>query len=59
MPATPYPLGGGAKFKCDGTALAGISKNICSTVAFVADGVADGSTSNYKTLDMTGIFKLG
>jgi len=59
MPATPYPLVGGAKFKCDGTALAGISKNICSTVAFVADGVADGSTSNYKTLDMTGIVKLG
>jgi len=53
MPATPYPLGGGGKFRCGGTAMVGISKNICSTVGFIADGAADGS------LDMTGIFKLG
>lgn len=59
MPATPYPLGGGGKFKCDGTALAGIAKNVCSKVGFIADGATDGSTSNFKTLDMTGIFKLG
>jgi ABC-type branched-subunit amino acid transport system substrate-binding protein len=59
MPATPYPLGGGATFKCDGTALPTISKNICSTVGFVADAAADGTLSNFKTIDATGIYKLG
>ncbi|MEX5637021.1 ABC transporter substrate-binding protein [Parafrankia sp. FMc2] len=59
MPATPYPLGGGATFKCDGTAITGISKNICSTVGFVADAAPDGALSNFKTLDATGIYKLG
>ena len=59
MPATPYPLGGGATFKCDGTALAGISKNACSTVGFVAEAAADGTLSNFSTIDATGIYKLG
>jgi branched-chain amino acid transport system substrate-binding protein len=59
MPATPYPLGGGATFKCDGTAVPGISKNICSTVGFVADATADGTLSNFTNIDATGIYKLG
>ena len=59
MPATPYPLGGGATFKCDGTATAAISKNICSTTSFVADAAADGTLSNFTTLDATGIYKFG
>jgi ABC-type branched-subunit amino acid transport system substrate-binding protein len=59
MPATPYPLGGGATFKCDGTALAAISKNACSTASFVADAATDGTLSNFTTLDTTGIYKLG
>jgi len=59
MPATPYPLGGGATFKCDGTALAAASKNICSTASFVADAATDGTLSNFTTLDATGIYKLG
>jgi branched-chain amino acid transport system substrate-binding protein len=59
MPATPYPLGGGATFKCDGTALPTISKNVCSTAGFVADAAADGTLSNFKTIDATGIYKLG
>jgi hypothetical protein len=59
MPATPYPLGGGATFKCDGTALPAISKNICSTASFVADAATDGTLSNFWTIDATGIYKLG
>jgi ABC-type branched-subunit amino acid transport system substrate-binding protein len=59
MPATPYPLGGGATFKCDGTALPTISKNVCSTASFVADAATDGTLSNFRTLDPTGIYKLG
>jgi ABC-type branched-subunit amino acid transport system substrate-binding protein len=59
MPATPYPLGGGATFKCDGTALAAVSKNVCSTASFVADAATDGTLSNFRTIDATGIYKLG
>jgi len=59
MPATPYPLGGGATFKCDGSALPAISKNICSTSSFVAEAAADGTLSNFRTLDAAGIYKLG
>jgi len=59
MPATPYPLGGGTTFKCDGTATAAISKNICSAASFVADAATDGTLSNFTTIDATGIYKLG
>jgi len=59
MPATPYPLGGGATFKCDGSALSAISKNACSTASFVAEAAADGTLSNFSTLDAAGIYKLG
>jgi ABC-type branched-subunit amino acid transport system substrate-binding protein len=59
MPATPYPLGGGATFKCDGTATAAVSKNVCSAASFVADAATDGTLSNFTTLDAAGIYKLG
>ena len=59
MPATPYPLGGGATFQCNGTAMPDISKNSCSTVGFVADAAADGTLSNFRTIDATEIYKLG
>jgi ABC-type branched-subunit amino acid transport system substrate-binding protein len=59
MPATPYPLGGGADFQCNGQALAAISPNICSTAGFIADSSSDGKLSNFHVLDTEGIYKLG
>lgn len=59
MPATPYPLGGGATYQCNGQATAAISKNICSTFGAIADAAADGTLSNFKSVDATGIYKLG
>jgi branched-chain amino acid transport system substrate-binding protein len=57
MPPTTYPLGGGADFQCNGKAVS-ISPNICSTVGFVADAATDGTESNFRTVDATGIYKL-
>jgi hypothetical protein len=31
----------------------------CSTAGFVAEAAADGTLSNFTTLDATGIYKLG
>ncbi|MFJ8816412.1 ABC transporter substrate-binding protein [Amycolatopsis thermoflava] len=58
MPPTPYPLGGGATFQCDGRAIPAISPNICSTVGFVADAAEDGTVSNFRRPDATGIYEL-
>ena len=57
-PAVPIPLGLGATFKCDGTAIS-ISKNICSTAAFLADTDAAGKNSNFKVQEDPAIYKLG
>jgi hypothetical protein len=58
MPATPYPLGGGATYQCNGQALT-LSPNICSTAGFIADSSSDGTLSNFKVLNTDGIYKLG
>ncbi|MCW2529281.1 MAG: putative amino acid transporter [Pseudonocardiales bacterium] len=58
-PAAKLPLGKGATFKCDGTALPTVSKNICSLAAFVADTDTDGKLSNFQLLDDPSIYKLG
>jgi branched-chain amino acid transport system substrate-binding protein len=58
-PATKYPLGGDATMKCDGAALPGVSKNICSTIGVIADAAQDGTLSKFQPLDSTGIYKLG
>jgi branched-chain amino acid transport system substrate-binding protein len=58
-PATPYPLGGGSTFRCDGKAVPQISANICSASGIIADAGADGSLSDYRPVDTTGIYKLG
>jgi branched-chain amino acid transport system substrate-binding protein len=52
-PATPYPLGGGADFRCDGRALAQLSPNVCATTGFMATAHADGSLSDYRVVDTT------
>jgi branched-chain amino acid transport system substrate-binding protein len=59
MPATPYPLGGGAEFQCNGQALPAVSENICSTAGFIADASSTGELSNYRVLDTEGIYELG
>ncbi|MCU1616968.1 MAG: putative branched-chain amino acid transporter, amino acid-binding protein [Frankiales bacterium] len=59
MPATPYPLGGGATYQCNGQATAAISKNICSTFGAIATADTDGTLSDFKSVDATGIYKLG
>lgn len=59
MPATPYPLGGGSTFQCNGQAVAAVSKNVCSSTGYVADASSTGELSNFRTLDATGIYKLG
>ncbi|MCW2528336.1 MAG: putative amino acid transporter [Pseudonocardiales bacterium] len=58
-PAAELPLGKGATFKCDGTALPTVSKNICSLAAFVADTDESGALSNFTLLDDPSIYKLG
>ncbi|WP_261553759.1 ABC transporter substrate-binding protein [Frankia tisae] len=58
MPATTYPLGGGADFQCNGKANS-VSPNICSTTGFIADADKEGTLTNFRSLDTTGIFKLG
>lgn len=59
MPATPYPLGGGATFQCNGQALTAISPNICSTIGVISDASAEGELSNFRVLNSDGIYKLG
>ena len=58
MPPTPYPLGGGADFQCNGQALS-LSPNICSTAGFIADSSSTGELSNFRVLDTEGIYELG
>ncbi len=58
MPPTTYALGGGADFQCNGKANS-ISPNICSTTGFIADADKQGTLTNFRSLDTTGIFKLG
>ncbi|CAJ62170.1 MULTISPECIES: ABC transporter substrate-binding protein [Frankia] len=58
MPPTTYPLGGGATFQCNGKANS-VSPNICSTTGFIADSDKEGTLTNFRSLDTTGIFKLG
>jgi branched-chain amino acid transport system substrate-binding protein len=58
MPETPYPLGGGETFQCNGEALPAISPNICSAVGFVAEASADGTLSNFSAVDTEGIYVL-
>jgi branched-chain amino acid transport system substrate-binding protein len=55
-PAVPLPLGAGATFKCDGTAVA-LSKNICASAGSIADTAADGTLSNYQVLSDDAIYK--
>ncbi|EIV91963.1 ABC transporter substrate-binding protein [Frankia sp. QA3] len=55
---TAYPLGGGATFQCNGKA-SPVSANICSTTGFVADASKTAELSNFRTIDATGIYKLG
>lgn len=57
MPETPLALGGGATMKCDGTRIP-FSKAICSDFTVVGDAQADGSVTNYRTIDSTGIYTL-
>jgi ABC-type branched-subunit amino acid transport system substrate-binding protein len=56
-PPTPYPLGGGATFACDGKAVPQISPNICSAAGFVATASADGTLSDYRPVDTDGIYQ--
>ncbi|EIV91959.1 ABC transporter substrate-binding protein [Frankia sp. QA3] len=58
MPPTAYPLGGGATFQCNGKANS-VSPNICSTTGFIADADKEGTLTDFRSLDTTGIFKLG
>lgn len=58
-PPTPYPLGGGAEFACNGQAVPQISPNICSAAGFVATANADGVLSDYQPIDTGGIYRLG
>ncbi len=59
MPATAYPVGGGAEFQCNGQALPDLSPNVCSTAGFIADADADAALSNFRVLDTEGIYALG
>jgi branched-chain amino acid transport system substrate-binding protein len=59
MPATPYPLGGGGTFQCNGKALTAISPNICSTIGVISDASAEGDLSNFRVLNSDGIYSLG
>jgi branched-chain amino acid transport system substrate-binding protein len=58
-PAAKLPLGGGATFKCDGTAIPAISKSICSTFGVAGTAAKDGKVSTYISLDTADIYKLG
>ncbi|MCW2526527.1 MAG: putative branched-chain amino acid transporter, amino acid-binding protein [Pseudonocardiales bacterium] len=58
-PAVALPASEGSTFKCDGTALPAISKNICSLATFIADTDKAGNTTNYKVLDDPTIYRLG
>jgi branched-chain amino acid transport system substrate-binding protein len=58
-PATPYPLGGGTTFRCDGKAVPQISPNICSSAGIMATAATDGSLGDFRPIDTTGIYKLG
>lgn len=58
-PATPYPLGGGTSFRCDGKAVPQISANICSASGIIASASADGALTDFQPVDTTGIYKLG
>ncbi|WP_261553761.1 ABC transporter substrate-binding protein [Frankia tisae] len=57
-PPAKYPLGGGATFQCNGKAST-VSPNICASTGFVADASKTGELSNFRTIDATGIYKLG
>jgi len=58
MPATPYPLGGGVTFQCNGEAIPAISPNICSALGIFADASQTGELSNFRSLDTEGIYEL-
>jgi branched-chain amino acid transport system substrate-binding protein len=58
MPETPYPLGGGATYQCNGKAVPDISPNICSTFGAIADADSEGTLSNFKSVDAKGIYAL-
>ncbi|WP_299950664.1 ABC transporter substrate-binding protein [uncultured Modestobacter sp.] len=58
MPATDYPLGGGATYQCNAQAVADISPNICSTFGAIADADAEGALSNFEDVDAEGIYVL-
>lgn len=57
-PPTPYPLGGGTTFQCNGQAVPAISPNICSATSFVAVADVDGTMSNFQVVDDQGIYRL-
>jgi branched-chain amino acid transport system substrate-binding protein len=46
-PPTTYPLAAGAKFQCNGKAMA-ISPNVCSSDGILAEANADGTLTNYQ-----------
>jgi len=56
MPPTPYPLGGGATFQCDGKAIPGISKNICLNAGFIATADKSGTLSHFTALKADGLY---
>jgi ABC-type branched-subunit amino acid transport system substrate-binding protein len=59
MPAVDIPLGLGGQFKCDGTAIPSISKQICSSQGIVATSDKDGKLSDFKLLSDASIYQLG
>ncbi|MCW2621235.1 MAG: putative branched-chain amino acid transporter, amino acid-binding protein [Frankiales bacterium] len=58
MPATDLPLGGGGKFKCDGTALPAISKQICSSQGITGKADKDGKLSDFTLIADPSIYVL-
>ena len=54
-PPVDLPLGGGAKFQCNGKQIT-ISPAICSTGGITAEAQADGSLQNFKTVEGPGIY---
>ncbi|MCW2530131.1 MAG: Branched-chain amino acid transport system substrate-binding protein [Pseudonocardiales bacterium] len=58
-PAQQFPLGGGATYQCNGTAVPTISKNICGLTGAEATADTDGTLSNFRVPAIDGIYKLG
>jgi branched-chain amino acid transport system substrate-binding protein len=55
MPATPFPMGNGKTFQCDGKQTK-VAPNICSTFSVIATADKDGNLSDYVALAGDGIY---